>query len=43
MPPQDPLLYRFVEMIQVFGYPLKAVIHEKVYRHYDFFFFFFYV
>ncbi|KAI8875626.1 cyanate hydratase [Backusella circina FSU 941] len=29
MPPQDPLLYRFVEMIQVFGYPLKAVIHEK--------------
>lgn len=31
MPPADPTLYRFVEMIQVFGYPLKAIIHEKVF------------
>lgn len=30
MPPTDPTLYRFFEMIQVFGYPLKAIIHEKV-------------
>ena len=30
MPPADPTLYRFFEMIQVFGYPLKAIIHEKV-------------
>ncbi|KAI8352809.1 cyanate lyase C-terminal domain-containing protein [Choanephora cucurbitarum] len=29
MPPQDPTLYRLVEMIQVYGYPIKAVIHEK--------------
>ncbi|KAI9267098.1 cyanate hydratase [Helicostylum pulchrum] len=29
MPPTDPTLYRFIEMIQVFGYPLKAIIHEK--------------
>ncbi|ORX52310.1 putative cyanate hydratase [Hesseltinella vesiculosa] len=28
-PPTDPLLYRLYEMIQVFGYPIKAVIHEK--------------
>lgn len=32
MPPEDPTLYRFVEMIKVYGYPLKAIIHEKV-RH----------
>lgn len=31
MPPADPTLYRFFEMIQVFGYPLKAIIHEKVF------------
>lgn len=30
MPPEDPTLYRFVEMIKVYGYPLKAIIHEKV-------------
>lgn len=30
LPPADPTLYRFFEMIQVFGYPLKAIIHEKV-------------
>jgi cyanate lyase len=27
--PVDPLLYRFYEIIQVFGPALKAVIHEK--------------
>ena len=27
--PTDPLLYRFYEIIQVYGYPLKEVIHEK--------------
>ncbi|KAG2222062.1 hypothetical protein INT45_007948 [Circinella minor] len=27
--PTDPLLYRLYEIIQVFGYPLKAIIHEK--------------
>jgi cyanate lyase len=30
LPPSDPTLYRLVEIIQVFGYPLKAIIHEKV-------------
>lgn len=30
VPPSDPTLYRFFEIIQVFGYPLKAIIHEKV-------------
>lgn len=30
MPPEDPTLYRFVEMIKVYGYPLKAIIYEKV-------------
>ncbi|KAI9311415.1 cyanate hydratase, partial [Dichotomocladium elegans] len=29
VPPTDPLLYRFYEILQVYGYPLKAVIHEK--------------
>ncbi|KAH8918199.1 Cyanase [Atractiella rhizophila] len=29
MPPRDPLLYRLYEMIQIFGWPLKAVINEK--------------
>ncbi len=27
--PTDPLIYRFYEIMQVYGYPLKAVIHEK--------------
>jgi len=27
--PTDPLLYRFYEILQVYGMPLKAVIHEK--------------
>ncbi|KAI8367518.1 cyanate hydratase [Radiomyces spectabilis] len=29
MPPTDPTLYRFYEILQVYGYPLKSVIHEK--------------
>lgn len=31
IPPSDPTLYRLFEMIQVYGYPIKAIIHEKVY------------
>ncbi|WP_193199529.1 cyanase [Nostoc sp. MG11] len=27
--PTDPLIYRFYEIIQVYGLPIKAVIHEK--------------
>lgn len=27
--PVDPLIYRFYEMIQVYGTTLKAIIHEK--------------
>jgi cyanate lyase len=27
--PTDPLIYRFYEIMQVYGYPLKSVIHEK--------------
>jgi len=27
--PTDPLIYRLYEIMQVYGYPLKAVIHEK--------------
>lgn len=27
--PTDPLIYRFYEIMQVFGYPMKSVIHEK--------------
>ena len=27
--PTDPLVYRFYEIIQVYGMPLKTVIHEK--------------
>jgi cyanate lyase len=27
--PTDPLIYRFYEIVQVYGMPLKAVIHEK--------------
>ncbi len=27
--PVDPVLYRFYEMLQVYGMPLKALIHEE--------------
>lgn len=27
--PTDPLIYRFYEIMQVYGLPIKAVIHEK--------------
>ena len=27
--PTDPLIYRFYEIMQVYGVPLKEVIHEK--------------
>jgi cyanate lyase len=27
--PTDPLIYRFYEIIQVYGYPIKEVIQEK--------------
>ena len=27
--PTDPLIYRFYEIMQVYGMPMKAVIHEK--------------
>ena len=27
--PTDPLIYRFYEIMQVYGYPMKAIIHEK--------------
>jgi cyanate lyase len=27
--PSDPLIYRFYEIMQVYGMPMKAVIHEK--------------
>ncbi|HVB48877.1 MAG TPA: cyanase [Burkholderiales bacterium] len=27
--PTDPLLYRFYEILQVYGMPIKSVIHEK--------------
>ncbi|GAA5837788.1 hypothetical protein JCM11251_002322 [Rhodosporidiobolus azoricus] len=29
MPPTDPVLYRLYEIILVYGYPIKHVIHEK--------------
>ncbi|KAI9276125.1 cyanate lyase C-terminal domain-containing protein [Sporodiniella umbellata] len=29
LPPTDPTLYRLFEMIQVYGYPIKAIINEK--------------
>ncbi|CAG8448216.1 13588_t:CDS:2 [Acaulospora morrowiae] len=29
LPPADPLIYRLYEIIQVYGYPLKAIINEK--------------
>ena len=28
-PPTDPLIYRFHEIVQVYGTTLKAIIHEK--------------
>ncbi|SPO22181.1 probable Cyanate hydratase [Ustilago trichophora] len=28
-PPQDPVLYRLYEVLLVYGYPLKHLIHEK--------------
>ncbi|MBN1141000.1 MAG: cyanase [Deltaproteobacteria bacterium] len=27
--PTDPLIYRLYEIVQVYGFPLKAIIHEK--------------
>lgn len=27
--PTDPLIYRFYEIMQVYGMPIKSVIHEK--------------
>jgi cyanate lyase len=27
--PTDPLIYRFYEIIQVYGMPIKEIIHEK--------------
>ena len=27
--PTDPLIYRMYEIVQVYGYPFKAVVHEK--------------
>ena len=27
--PTDPLIYRFYEIMQVYGMPMKSVIHEK--------------
>ncbi len=27
--PTDPLIYRFYEIMQVYGYPIKEIIHEK--------------
>ena len=27
--PVDPLIYRFYEIMQVYGMPIKSVIHEK--------------
>lgn len=27
--PTDPLVYRFYEILQVYGMPIKSVIHEK--------------
>ena len=28
--PTDPLIYRLYEIMQVYGYPFKAIVHEKV-------------
>ena len=27
--PTDPVIYRLYEIVQVYGYPIKAIIHEK--------------
>jgi cyanate lyase len=27
--PTDPLIYRLYEILQVYGYPFKALVHEK--------------
>jgi cyanate lyase len=27
--PTDPLIYRLYEILQVYGYPFKAIVHEK--------------
>jgi cyanate lyase len=27
--PTDPLIYRFYEIMQVYGMPMKEIIHEK--------------
>ena len=27
--PSDPLIYRFYEIMQIYGMPMKSVIHEK--------------
>ena len=27
--PADPMIYRFYEIMQVYGMPIKAVVHEK--------------
>jgi len=27
--PTDPLIYRLYEIMQVYGYPIKAIVHEK--------------
>ncbi len=27
--PTDPVIYRLYEIVQVYGYPIKALIHEK--------------
>ena len=27
--PTDPLIYRFYEIVQVYGFPMKEIIHEK--------------
>jgi len=27
--PTDPLIYRLYEIMQVYGYPFKAIVHEK--------------
>lgn len=30
MPPKDPLIYRLYEIVLVYGYAFKSIIHEKV-------------
>ncbi|KAF7299664.1 Cyanate hydratase [Mycena chlorophos] len=36
MPPNDPVLYRLYEGVLVYGHAIKAVIHEKVLRRWDY-------